>query len=205
MKLAARWRDPDTCAEAAAAWQRTRSLRLDGLLDDDDAAALADALRELPHPLVGGCAPDFAFQYGAYVAAPEDDCDHVWCRFGAWWWQDGVAFVAALTGMTLAPPADRRVMATLFRRGGFLDPHNDHDGARRCAYVLGLTRDTWPAADGGHLEFLAMRGDDLAVVERRAPGWNTLDLFDVTGTTCLHQVPILTRDVERRAITGWFY
>jgi Rps23 Pro-64 3,4-dihydroxylase Tpa1-like proline 4-hydroxylase len=71
--------------------------------------------------------------------------------------------------------------------------------------VLGLTDEPWPADHGGHLEFLAVDGDALIVTERRPPGWNTLDLFDVTGTACLHQVPIVTCDVERRAITGWFF
>jgi Rps23 Pro-64 3,4-dihydroxylase Tpa1-like proline 4-hydroxylase len=107
--------------------------------------------------------------------------------------------------MPLRPPEDRMVVSTLFQRGSFLDPHNDYDGVRCCAFVLGLTETAWPASDGGHLEFLAIAGGEVRVIERRAPGWNTLDLFDVTGTGCLHQVPILTRDVERRALAGWFY
>lgn len=204
MRLAARWRDEAARAEVRAAWARTRSVRLEGLLEDDDARALRDALRELPHPLLAASAPGFGYQYGAFASPPEDDCDHVWCRFGRWWWTDGLAFVDAIAAMGLAAPADRRVVATWFRRGSFLDPHNDHDGARRCAYVLGLTDAAWPAEDGGHLEFLAA-GEDFRVRERRAPGWNTLDLFDVTGTAHLHHVPILVRDVERRAISGWFH
>lgn len=205
MKLGPRWQDPGARAAAGLAWRHTRSLRLEALLADEVAAALAVAVAELPHPVIAASAPDYAFQYGAFASPPEDDCDHVWCTFARWWWTAGVAFVGELTGLTLEPPSDRRLVATRFGRGSFLDPHNDHDGARRCAYVLGLTRDAWPPADGGHLEFLATDGDDLIVTERRVPGWNTLDLFDVTGTTCLHQVPILLRDVERRALSGWFY
>ena len=58
------------------------------------------------------------------------------------------------------------------------------------------------------LAVLVMGGGGVGaalLLKRRATGWNTLDLFDVSGTARLHQVPILTTDVERRAITGWFY
>ncbi len=205
MRLSARWRDPAVVAEAAAAWRARPNLRLTDLLADDAIAALHDAVAALPHPLRASAAPDFAYQYGAVASPPEDDCDHVWCQFARWWWSDGLAFVAAITGRALAPPADRVLMSTRFRRGSFLDPHNDHDGARAVAYVVGLTRAPWPAEHGGHLEFLAVEDGEVVVTERRAPGWNTLDLFDVTGTAQLHQVPIVTADVDRRALPGWFY
>ena len=205
MRLAPRWEDAAQRAEATAIWQKNRSLRIDGLLVDDDARVLRDELRTLPNALRGASPPAFSFQYSALGNVPDADCDHVLCQFGRWWWSAGVAFAAGITGMSLRPPEDRMVVSTLFQRGSFLDPHNDYDGVRRCAYVLGLTETAWPPSDGGYLEFLGMAGDEVQVTERRAPGWNTLDLFDVTGVHCLHHVPILTRDVERRAIAGWFY
>jgi hypothetical protein len=206
MRLAPRWEDPVLRDETASIWQRTRSLRIDGLLVDEDARALRDALRGLPHELRGGGnSPSFAFQYGSLGNIPEPDCDHMLCQFGRWWWSIGLAFVNDITGMSLHPPEDRMVVSTLFQRGSFIDPHNDYDRVRRCAFILGLTEATWPASEGGHLEFLEMDGSEVRVCERRAPGWNTLDLFDVTGTDRVHQVPILTRDVERRAFSGWFY
>lgn len=203
--LAPRWDDPGARAEAAARWSATGSLRLDGLLADDAATALRDALRACPHPVRAARPPAFAFQYGALGFVPCEACDHLPCGFGRWWWADGAALLSAVTGAPLRPPPDRLVVATLLGRGGFLDPHNDHDGARRCAYVLGLTEARWPADDGGHLEFLAVRDGAVEVVERRPPGWNTLDLFDVTGVDRLHQVSLLDADHERRAITGWLY
>lgn len=205
MKFADRWLDPAVRAETARAWRDRRNLRLHDVLADDAIATLHDAVAVLGHPLRATTAPDFAYQYGALASPPEDSCDHVWCQFARWWWDDGAAFVSAITGRRARPPADRVLMSTLFRRGSYLDPHNDHDGSRRIAYVLGLTRDAWPAEHGGHLEFLAVRDGAVVVTERRPPGWNTLDLFDVVGTNRLHQVPILTTDVERRAIPGWFY
>ncbi|MBP8810663.1 MAG: 2OG-Fe(II) oxygenase [Kofleriaceae bacterium] len=205
MRLSDRWRDPAVVAEAAAAWRARPNLRLTDLLADDAIAALHDAVAALPHPLEARAAPDFAYQYGAVASPPEDACDHVWCQFARWWWTEGVALASAITGRALAPPADRALMSTRFRRGSYLDPHNDHDGARVIAYVVGLTRASWPAEHGGQLEFLAVEDGQVVVTERRAPGWNTLDLFDVTGTAHLHQVSIVTADVERRALPGWFY
>lgn len=205
MRLAPRWTEAAARAEAAAAWRETGSVRIEGVLADDVVTTVRDAIAALAHPLIAAAAPDFAFQYGALSSPPEERCDHVWCQFARWWWVDGVALVDNITGMRLRPPRDRVLTSTLFRRGSFIDPHNDFDRTRRCAYVLGLTDQTWPHELGGHLEFLAVEGDGVIVTERRAPGWNTLDLFDVTGTDRLHQVPILTTDVERRAITGWFY
>ncbi len=205
MRLAERWRDPAEVAAAAAAWRERRNLRLTDVLADDAIAGLRDAVAALHHPLVAATAPDYAYQYGAVASPPEAGCDHAWCQFARWWWDDGVAFVSAITGLRLRPPRDRVLMSTELRRGAFLDPHNDFDGARRVAYVLGLTRDAWDPALGGHLEFLAVEGGVTVVTERRAPGWNTLDLFAVDRDPPLHQVPIVTADVERRAITGWWY
>jgi hypothetical protein len=205
VKLGERWRDPATIAAAARAWRARPNLRLEGLLADDTIAALRDTVAALHHPLVAASAPDYAYQYGAVASPPEDGCDHAWCQFARWWWQDGVALIDAVTGERLRPPRDRVLMSTELRRGGFLDPHNDFDGARRVAYVLGLTRDSWAPALGGHLEFLAVVDGRAVVTERRAPGWNTLDLFAVDRDPPLHQVPIVTANVERRAITGWLY
>lgn len=205
MRLADRWQDEVARAHAAEAWKRHGSLRLEGLLSDSEARTLRDSLCQQPHPMMAASPPAFAYQYGALAYAPEEGCDHVLCAFGRWWWSEGVALVASITGIDLRPPEDRILVATLYQRGSYLDPHNDYNGARRCAFVLGLTEDAWPSEDGGHLEFLAVEDGRVGVPERRAPGWNTLDLFDVRDTTHLHQVPILTRDVERRAFAGWFF
>lgn len=205
MKLAERWHDSGMRERVIALWKIRGSVRLEGLLSDESAHAVRDALRSEPHPMLATSPPAFAYQYGALAYTPEEDCSHLLCQFGRWWWSEGVAFAQVITGMELRPPDDRMLVATLYQRGSYLDPHNDHDGARRCAFILGLTDDSWPAAEGGHLEFLAVDGGTARVIERRAPGWNTLDLFDVRGTKQLHQVPILTSDVERRAFAGWFF
>jgi Rps23 Pro-64 3,4-dihydroxylase Tpa1-like proline 4-hydroxylase len=97
------------------------------------------------------------------------------------------------------------VTATLYSRGCYLDAHNDTDGSRALAFVLGLTREPWPAERGGHLEFLDTGGGAIRVRERRPPGWNTLDLFDVRRPDHIHRVPLVEDPVLRLAVSGWFY
>lgn len=197
--------EPGVMAGLAAAWQAQGSLRLEPFLADDVAGALAGALRGQEHTLQATPPSTFMFQYWAHAFVPEPACDHVLCRFGRWLWSKGAAWVSTLTGLELGPPPDRVLMATLYSKGCYLDAHNDHDGHRQVAYVLGLTADAWPAEHGGYLEFLAVEGAAIRVTERRAPGWNTLDLFDVRAPVRLHRVPMLTHAAERRAITGWLY
>lgn len=188
-----------------ATWREHGSLRIDSFLRDEVATELADSLRSLPHTIHSGAPPGLGFLYYELALTPEPSCDHVTCRAGRWLFADGLAWVAALTAVPLAPPPDGRLIATLYGKGGYLDPHNDVDGSRAIAYVIGLTRGKWPAEEGGHLEFLDARGDRIAVRERRAPGWNTLDLFDVRTIGRTHRIPMVTEHHERRAVSGWFH
>ncbi len=188
-----------------ATWQERGSIRVERFLADDVAVALRDTARNTATELRVSPPDRFAFQYWAATLVPESDCDHHLCRFGRWLWSDAVAWVSALTDLPLAPPADRLLVATHYDKGSYLDPHDDWDGARQVAFVLGLTDDVWPADQGGHLEFLAADDQAVRVIERRAPGWNTLDLFDVRASARPHMIPILRRRAERRAISGWFY
>lgn len=186
-----------------AAWAAREGLRIEGFLPPGQAEALLAALRALPHPLRASEGA-LGFLYGECTLVPEPDCDHPLCAFGRWWHDAGRAFVADLSGLALASPADHRVVGMHYGKGGYLDCHNDYDGQRAVAYVLGLTPAAWPWEEGGHLEFVAVEGDAEVLVERRPPGFNTLDLFDVSTGGPLHRVPILTAHHERRTISGWF-
>jgi hypothetical protein len=192
-------------AALRAAFARRGSIRIEGFLDDEVARAVRDACRALAHELRASVSDDLAFQYWGGVLVPEAACDHVLCRFGRWLWDDALAWIGELTGIRIAPPADRVLMSTLYDKGSYLDPHNDWDGRRKVAFVLGLTDSVWPAEEGGHLEFLGCVGARVTIEERRPPGWNTLDLFDVRRPDRNHAIPIVRRRVERRAISGWLY
>lgn len=192
-------------AELSAEWQARGSMRIQPLLADDVARALLDELRALPHRINGATTSDLAYLYFRYDSIPDPTCDHVLCAVGRWLFDGGRAWIAELVGRDLAPPPDRGIAATLYSKGCYLDPHNDADGVRSVTYVLGLTDDSWPPERGGHLEFLAPPSPaPVHVVERRAPGWNSLDLFDVERDTHIHRIPMLLDHHERRAISGWF-
>jgi hypothetical protein len=199
-----RLRDPANVAALADQFRATSSLRIDDVLADDAATALADALAVQPFALKSPRGP-LRFLYFEHAFVPEPGCDHVTCSAGRWLWSEAAELAGAIAGRPLAPPADRMVTATLYSRGCYLDPHNDTDESRSVAFVLGLTRERWPAERGGYLEFLTTTAGQVGVRERRAPGWNTLDLFDVRTPAHIHRIPLLQEPVLRVAISGWFY
>ena len=111
------------------------------------------------------------------------------------------ALASAITGQDLHA-ADRDGFAIdYYTRGAYLDAHTDRGPDRLVAFVVGLTEESWPAEDGGHLEFLAP--DESTVVERVAPGFGSIDLFTVHPLIVPHRVPILRRPVTRLSINGW--
>lgn len=213
-----------------ARWHNSPCLRVSPFLREDMALAILDALRPQPFTLIATVSATLSFQYWSFGMRPEDSCDHVLCKFGRWLWTDGASWLSTLTGMQLGPPADRVVQSSLYTRGCYLDIHNDYNGARQVAFILGLTPpeppdarpqtstrtssqtspETGPQTDrttdpGGHLEFWHMGPHGAELVERRPPGWNTLDIFDVRAADRLHRVPLVIAARERRAISGWFY
>ncbi len=110
--------------------------------------------------------------------------------------------VSAITGQALRASAGANGIAIdYYTRGSYLDAHTDQGADRLLAYVIGLTRESWPHEDGGHLEFLAP--DEETVVERIAPGFGTLDLFCIYPLLRPHRVPLLKRSVTRISINGW--
>ena len=206
IRLHPRLQDPDTIRRLAAVWQRRRSIRLAPLMAAEDAQRVHAALIEQSFSLYAPDPGSFRFQFWVHSFTPEDDAlSPVLAAFGRWLLSDVVTLCAAITGQTLAAADDRKLLAALYSRGCYLDPHNDADGARRVAYVVGLTEGSWPASEGGHLEFLSVSRDSVTVIERRPPGWNTLDLFDVFERQPLHQVPPLLTERARRVFAGWFY
>lgn len=198
--------DPATIRRLAAAWQRRGSLRLAPLMTEEDAQRVHAALSEESFSLYAPEPGAFRFQFWVRSFTPEEDAlSPVLAAFGRWLLHDVVDLCAAITGQSLVAAEDRKLLSALYTRGCYLDPHNDADGARRVAYVVGLTQDRWPASEGGHLEFLSVARDAVTVTERRPPGWNTLDLFDVFERQPLHQVPPLLTERARRVFAGWFY
>ena len=206
IRLHPRLQEPKTVQRLAAIWQRRGSIRLAPLMAEEDAQRVLAALNAQSFSLYAPEPGTFRYQFWVRSFTPEDDAlAPVLAAFGRWLLSDVVALCAAITGQVLAPADDRKLLAALYSRGCYLDPHNDSDGARRVAYVVGLTEDCWPASEGGHLEFLSVAQGVVTVTERRPPGWNSLDLFDVFERQPLHQVPPLLTDRARRVFAGWFY
>ncbi|MEL6348932.1 MAG: 2OG-Fe(II) oxygenase family protein [Myxococcota bacterium] len=184
-------------------WTRRGNVRLQPLWNPEDAQALRSALRTTPHTLQAGLPEDpLRYQYWTATWNRDDAPLPALAELHRWIEQELRVLAEQISGMRLLSPPDGLVMSVLYGRGCYLDAHNDADGQRAVAYVLGLTDDRWPAEEGGHLEFF--RQD--RVVERRPPGWNSLDLFHVEHhRSFVHQVPMVTTHRERRVIAGWFH
>lgn len=193
--------EPDNIAAIRDAWRQQPRLRIGPVLADGVPEALLEALRQQPFQLQATHLGEFNHLYWVLPVRPEEG-DTLLHRFAAWLRQDLCQLVSALSERPLAPTSTGQVISTLYDYGCYLDIHNDGGNGRSVAFILGLTPTSWPGEEGGHLEFLDARGQ---VEERRPPGWNTLDLFDVAEAAPLHRVPILTAHRERRVFSGWFY
>ncbi|MCR6644892.1 MAG: 2OG-Fe(II) oxygenase [Terricaulis sp.] len=91
-------------------------------------------------------------------------------------------------------------MASLYAPGSFLTRHVDHgDGARRAAYVIGLSKE-WQPDWGGLLLFYDGKGD---VAGGYAPRFNVVTIFDTKHEHAVTQVANFA-GASRYSIAGWF-
>ena len=187
--------------DLAEAWRASGgNLRIPGFLGPELAGVLQRALRAQNFEFVRSDTE--LFQHYRYPFWPDEACDHPLCAFARWLRTDGAAWVSAISGRDLVSPVEQIFVGFWYGKGSWLDPHNDFGKGRAIAFVIGLTSETWPAEEGGWLEFLDADG---RVRERRPPGFGTVDLFDVSHPRQIHQVPMLTGHHERLTISGWFY
>lgn len=201
--LAARLREPTTLAALRARWVEGRRLRIPDAL----APGLADAI------VAAAGAQPFAFferhvsevhcvfwrQVQALTQAPTTFAPIAALR--QLLLTDLPALASAITGQKLHASDADGFAIDYYTRGSYLDAHTDQGADRLVAFVIGLTREAWPAEDGGHLEFL--EADERTVQARVAPGWGSIDLFCVYPLLQPHRIPILTRPVTRLSINGW--
>lgn len=197
-----RFADPAVVSELARAWVRERRLRVRDVLAPGLAARLADAA--LAHPFafferhVSDVRCVFWRQLQPYDAASTFEPLALARRL----FEDDLPRLAsAITGQALRSQGDTALALDCYLRGSYLDTHTDQGRDRLVAYVVGLTRDRWPAELGGHLEFLWP--DEETVIDRIEPGFDTLDLFQIYPLLRPHRIPILQARVTRLTVNGW--
>lgn len=93
----------------------------------------------------------------------------------------------------------------LFKKTGYLLPHDDYLDNRKIAYVLYLNQTLLPK-EGGALEFFNVDSDNIPikVVKSYPPQENSFMIFKVTRQS-FHQVSELVADKQRLTIGGWFH
>jgi hypothetical protein len=198
--------DPGVLRGLAADYEGSGgTIRVADVLAPGLANALPDVLRSLPFD--AHCVDDEhvrCFFWRCIVAIPgptDEPLPPPLDRLGRFVKHDLPALATAITGRRVLGPTEDWLPVCLYRKGSYLDEHEDHGVGRAAAFVLGLTRGGWPAEAGGHLEFLA--DDRRTVLERRAPGFDTLDLYDVRPIVRWHRVPLLVEHHERLTVSGW--
>jgi hypothetical protein len=195
--IAARWRDPAARAELAARWREHRSLRIAGALEPGIAAELAARVAALPVVPVADPAGNGVW-WGCTVALPplpDPQLPECFYRIVRFFDDDLPELARAITGRRLAPPRRGRFDVRIWRKGSFADGAPLVPPAALEA-VLGLTAASWPEAWGGSVELLDADG---AVIERRPPGFDTLDLTE--GTPPM-RTTLLTRHVAVLTVHG---
>lgn len=186
--------DPARLATLADRWRRDRQLRIERALVPGLAAELATVAGRLP---LSAALDERELSWRCLIETPRvpdpqtHECLHRLVRFVE---IDLVDLVGAITGRSLRAVAPARLDVRALRKGSYRDPASADDDAE-LAFVLGISAGSWPAEWGGHLELLDDRG---AVVARRPPGADTLDLLAPSRV----RVPLLTRAVECIAVYG---
>ena len=195
---------PEFLAPLQAEWKRGGSVRVEPLLLEAHAARFLAALRSVEHVPMQRFDAKEGFQAWRFGWVPgTDDCDHPLCILGRWLTSDGLKWVSALTERDLMPAPDPTLISDCAAKASFFEAYNDASAGRAVALRLHLTPTMWPAEWGGHLELLD--GPEGAVVDRRAPAWNTLDLFDVRGPAAWRRLPLIQKHLEGYTISAWFH
>lgn len=180
-------------------------MRIDDALAPGLALAIADAAMEHRFDVFDRHAADVrGFFFRQVQAYPTEGATSTFgpiARVRDLLVRDLPALATAITGQRLVAIDNDGIAIDCYTRGSYLDAHTDQGPGRLVAFVVGLTRERWPAEDGGWLERLAP--DERTVIERVAPGFGTIDLFTIHPLLRPHRVSLLRTHVTRLSINGW--
>ncbi|AHE56873.1 2OG-Fe(II) oxygenase [Sphingomonas sanxanigenens] len=162
-----------------------------------------DRLRALDDAVMLGARDGFQHRYESIrlcddpsVTPPADNVADALTRWMSS--KEMLDFVRRVTGHPEIDFADAQ--ATSYAPGDFLTGHDDQvpGKSRHAAYVLGVTQG-WRIEWGGLLMFHDRHASAFHGV---APGFNTLDLFQVPS---VHSVSLVSPAADRRrlSVTGW--
>ncbi len=182
---------------------KTGAVRIEHALPTALAARLLEGLREEPHGPQIEPDPTHGYQLWRFAWVPEVACQHDLCELGRWLWTDGAVWASAVTGRPLGPDPSRQLVSDRFAKGSFFEAYDDHEPGRAVAFQLHLAPSDWPQSWGGHLQLLD--GPDGPVREQRAPGWNVLELFDVSRPGAWRRGPVITEHLQGYVVSGWWW
>lgn len=117
-----------------------------------------------------------------------------------------LAAVTAVTGVELNDTVD--MSAAIYKKGSYLACHDDHNDARRVAYIIYLVEKDWTAEHGGALDLFSKDADGEHphdVSHSLVPEWNSFAMFEVTPDSWHRVAEVLAEEKPRMTISGWFH
>jgi len=194
---------PEVLASLRARFADLRRVRIEAPFPEARAAAYLTALRASDHRAFQHVDAERGFQIWRFGFLPGVGCEHPLCELGRWLQGDAVAWVSALTGLSLMAEPDPMLFSDKAAKATFRDAYDARRevAGRVVGYQVHFTPASWPVAWGGHLEVLDQGGG--APVETWAPTWNALDLFEL-GNEAWRRLPLIDRHVEGYTISGGF-
>jgi len=195
----------EVVAEVRARFQAMGRVRIEAAFPEAQAAACLTALRGSEHAALQRVDPAAGFQIWRFGFVPGVGCEHPLCELGRWLQGDAVGWVSALTGAPLGAELDPMLLSDKACKAAFRDGYDARAETvgRAIGYQVHFTPATWPVEWGGHLEVLAGPGGE--VIERWAPAWNAIDVFELRGGVSWRRLPMIERHVEGYTITGGFH
>jgi len=190
------WSRTEAIERLREEWQARGAVRVEPAFPEARAVDFMRALRGTTHVAEQRVDPVSGLQRWRYGWEPGSDCvDHPLCELGRGLWGDVRAWVAALTGRALVAPPESTLVCDEARKASFVDPWDEAAPGSAVAMRVHLCTAPWPQTWGGHLERLERA--DGPVVDRWAPAWNALDLFDLgAGRPTWRRVPMIDRHVQ---------
>jgi hypothetical protein len=185
-----RLRTPVAHNDLAARWRERPALRIADALESGLAAELAMWATRLPLGVMADWERRSLWWTCDVQVPPRPDPQWPECvlRVARFLDDELPGLAGAITGRELTAATPRRFSVRMWRKGSFADgPPLVPDGSIEA--VVGLTAATWPESWGGCQEYVNDQGE---VIERRPPGWNTLDLADGMQP---HRTTLVTRHV----------
>ena len=191
---------PETLLRLRALWNESSNIRIEEAFESDVLVPLVEALPQQSFQRSESKDPLHPHSYFKSVLDQHWDPFQPFTTLWAWLNGEGLDWVESLTGQSLTPPSPKSASIELYSQGCFHSQFMHLESPHAIGFVMGLSSSTWAEHHGGHLLFYDRSHHPFL---RRAPQYNTLDLFEVCNNDSHREIPLLALDIQRYTVSGW--